>query len=267
MCMQRPPRGDCRKAGTLIESRRPNGSAFAALSWRGGASVVGVAGRPMDRLLHYLLKTFIRRGTFRVTTSRGTTFTFGDGTGALGRGAVYHAAQPNAASCSIPSSSSAKPIWTAASWSKQGTIADVLAIVLGQNGRSCRSWARPQWLMRYLGRRSRSSIRARARAATSRTITISTAGSIRCSSTPTGNTAAPISRIPRSVARRRPARQEAPSRRQAAARARQARARHRLRLGRAWALSRRDSPAPTSPASRCRRSKHASPTSARPRRA
>ena len=35
----------------------------------------------MDRLLQFLLKTFIRRGTFRVTTSRGTVFTFGDGTG------------------------------------------------------------------------------------------------------------------------------------------------------------------------------------------
>ena len=35
----------------------------------------------MDRLLRFLLKTFIRRGTFRVTTSRGTVLTFGDGTG------------------------------------------------------------------------------------------------------------------------------------------------------------------------------------------
>jgi hypothetical protein len=35
----------------------------------------------MDRLLQFLLKIFIRRGTFRVTTSRGTVFTFGDGTG------------------------------------------------------------------------------------------------------------------------------------------------------------------------------------------
>ena len=35
----------------------------------------------MDRLLRFLLETFIRRGTFRVTTSRGTVLTFGDGTG------------------------------------------------------------------------------------------------------------------------------------------------------------------------------------------
>src|ERR1019366_6156494 len=35
----------------------------------------------MDRLLQFLLKTFIRRGTFRLTTSRGTQIVFGDGTG------------------------------------------------------------------------------------------------------------------------------------------------------------------------------------------
>jgi cyclopropane-fatty-acyl-phospholipid synthase len=36
----------------------------------------------MDRLLQTLFGTFIRRGTFKLTTSRGKTFTFGDGTGA-----------------------------------------------------------------------------------------------------------------------------------------------------------------------------------------
>ena len=40
----------------------------------------GVMGRPMIGC-QFLLKTFIRRGTFRVTTSRGTVLTFGDGTG------------------------------------------------------------------------------------------------------------------------------------------------------------------------------------------
>ena len=36
----------------------------------------------MDRLLQILFGAFIRRGTFRLTTSRGRTYTFGDGTGA-----------------------------------------------------------------------------------------------------------------------------------------------------------------------------------------
>ena len=35
----------------------------------------------MDRLLQFLLKTFIRRGAFRLTTSLGTQIVFGDGTG------------------------------------------------------------------------------------------------------------------------------------------------------------------------------------------
>ena len=45
----------------------------------------------MDRLLRFLLKTFIRRGTFRVTTSRGTTFTVGDGTGQPVADPLHHA--------------------------------------------------------------------------------------------------------------------------------------------------------------------------------
>ena len=53
--------------------------------------------------------------------------------------------------------------------------------------------------LRYLWRRLRAVQSARPRArATSRTTTISTSGSTRCSSTPTGNTAAPISSIPSS---------------------------------------------------------------------
>ncbi len=105
----------------------------------------------MDRLLRFLLEIFIRRGTFRVTTSRGTVLTFGDGSG-----------QPVSVRFTSP----------AAEWAilldpelklgecymdgtfvvEQGTIADVLAIALGQNS-DVPHWARPQWLLRYLGRR------------------------------------------------------------------------------------------------------------------
>ncbi len=85
-----------------------------------------------------------------------------------------------------------------------------------------------------------SSIRARARGATSRITTISTAGSIRCSSTPTGNTAAPISkrRTSRSTTPSSP--RSAISRPSCCSTPRPTRARHRLRLGRACALPRRD---------------------------
>ena len=37
--------------------------------------------RPMDRLLELLLRRFVRRGTLRFTTARGSVFTVGDGTG------------------------------------------------------------------------------------------------------------------------------------------------------------------------------------------
>ena len=36
----------------------------------------------MDRVLQVVLRSYIRRGSLRVTTARGTTFEFGDGTGA-----------------------------------------------------------------------------------------------------------------------------------------------------------------------------------------
>ena len=35
----------------------------------------------MDRLLEFLLKRFVRRGSLRLTTARGSTFAVGDGTG------------------------------------------------------------------------------------------------------------------------------------------------------------------------------------------
>lgn len=35
----------------------------------------------MDRLLRLLLGMFLRKGTFKLTTASGNTFTFGDGTG------------------------------------------------------------------------------------------------------------------------------------------------------------------------------------------
>ena len=105
----------------------------------------------MDRLLHYLFKTFIRRGTFRVTTSRGTTFTVGDGTApsaavrftsrAAERGVVVD-----------PELKFGEAYMDGGVVVEEGTIADVLAVVLGQKA-ELPQWARPQWLIRYLGRR------------------------------------------------------------------------------------------------------------------
>ena len=81
---------------------------------------------------------------------------------------------------------------------EQGSIADVLSVVLAQrrDGKPP-LWARPQWLLALpLPPAAAVQSADSARAATSPITTISTASSMRCSSMPTGNTAAPISRPP-----------------------------------------------------------------------
>jgi len=105
----------------------------------------------MDRLLRFLLKTFVRRGTFRVTTSRGTSFTFGDGTGKpvavrfATRGAEWGILLD-------PELKFGEAYMDGTFVVEQGSIADVLAIALGQHS-DIPYWARPQWLLRYLYRR------------------------------------------------------------------------------------------------------------------
>ncbi len=105
----------------------------------------------MDRLLQFLLKTFIRRGTFRVTTSRGTVFTFGDGTG---RPVSVRFASRKAEWGILldPELKFGKSYMDGTFVVEEGTIADVLAIALGQ-GSEVPYWARLQVLLRYLHRR------------------------------------------------------------------------------------------------------------------
>ena len=105
----------------------------------------------MDRLLRFLLKTFIRRGTFRVTTSRGTVLTFGDGTGQP----VSVRFTSRAAEWGIlldPELKFGEAYMNGTFVVEQGSIADVLAICLGQKS-EVPHWARPQYLLRYLKRR------------------------------------------------------------------------------------------------------------------
>ena len=105
----------------------------------------------MDRLLQFLLKTFIRRGTFRVTTSRGTVLTFGDGTGRP----VSVRFTTRAAEWAIlldPELKFGEAFMNGTFVVEQGSIADVLSVMLGQNT-DVPHWARPQWLLRYLYRR------------------------------------------------------------------------------------------------------------------
>ncbi|MGE5164331.1 MAG: class I SAM-dependent methyltransferase [Sphingobacteriales bacterium] len=105
----------------------------------------------MDRLLQFLLSRFIRRGTFRFTTSRGLTFKCGDGTGTP----VAVRFTTRAAELGIvldPELKFGEAYMDGTLVVEQGTIADVLAIALGQKA-EIPDWARPQWLLRYIGRR------------------------------------------------------------------------------------------------------------------
>jgi cyclopropane-fatty-acyl-phospholipid synthase len=105
----------------------------------------------MDRLLQLLLKVFLRKGTFKLTTSSGKTFTFGDGTGTP----VAVRFTSRAAEWGIlldPELKLGEAYMDGTFVVEQGTIADVLAIALGQ-GSELPHWARPQWMLRYLKRR------------------------------------------------------------------------------------------------------------------
>ena len=105
----------------------------------------------MDRLLQFLLRTFLRRGTFKLTTSRGTTFTFGDGTGKP----VAVRFTTRAAEWGIlldPELKLGDAYMDGTFVVEQGTIADVLAVALGQ-GTEVPHWARLQAWLRYVARR------------------------------------------------------------------------------------------------------------------
>lgn len=105
----------------------------------------------MDRLLQFLLKTFIRRGTFRVTTSRGTVCTFGDGTGQP-VSVRFASRQAEWGILLDPELKFGESYMNGTFVVEEGTIADVLAICLGQES-EVPHWARPQALLRYLRRR------------------------------------------------------------------------------------------------------------------
>jgi cyclopropane-fatty-acyl-phospholipid synthase len=109
--------------------------------------------RPMDRLLRLVLAKTICAGTLRVTAASGATFTLGDGSGkpvairfnthAAERGVLFD-----------PEIRFGESYMDGSLVVEQGSIADVLAVILGQrrDGRPP-FWARPQWLIRYLYRR------------------------------------------------------------------------------------------------------------------
>jgi cyclopropane-fatty-acyl-phospholipid synthase len=107
----------------------------------------------MDRLLRAALERLIRAGNLRVTTADGSTFTLGDGSGKpVAIRFTTRAAQRNI--LIDPELKFGDAYMDGGIVVEQGSIADVLAIALGQ-GRDGKppAWARPQWLIRYLYRR------------------------------------------------------------------------------------------------------------------
>jgi cyclopropane-fatty-acyl-phospholipid synthase len=118
----------------------------------------------MDRLLRWLLGRFVRRGTLRFTTARGAIFTVGSGSGprvairfmtkAAERGVVFD-----------PELRLGEAYMDGTLQVEDGTIADLLAIVLGQtNDGMPPNWARLQWWLRFFYRRLRQlNVPARAR--------------------------------------------------------------------------------------------------------
>ncbi|HWE79007.1 MAG TPA: cyclopropane-fatty-acyl-phospholipid synthase family protein [Pseudolabrys sp.] len=105
----------------------------------------------MERLLQVLLGTYLRRGDFTLTTSRGKTFRFGDRTGTP---VAVRLTSPAAEWGLLldPELKFGEAYMDGTLVVEQGSIADVLAIALGQKS-ELPQWARPQWILRFVARR------------------------------------------------------------------------------------------------------------------
>jgi cyclopropane-fatty-acyl-phospholipid synthase len=107
----------------------------------------------MDRLLEFLLGRFVRRGNFRLTTARGTVINVGDGSGPP----VAVRFTTKAAQRAVlldPELRLGEAYMNGTLQVEEGTVADLLAIVLGQTTDGMPPhWAQPQWAARYLYRR------------------------------------------------------------------------------------------------------------------
>jgi cyclopropane-fatty-acyl-phospholipid synthase len=111
--------------------------------------------RPMDRLLRAAFAGLIRAGTLRVTTARGSVFTLGDGSG---RPVAIRFTRPAAERAVLldPSLRFGEAYMDGGIVVEQGSIADVLAILLGQHGDGrLPAWSRLRGVPRYLSRRIR----------------------------------------------------------------------------------------------------------------
>ena len=107
----------------------------------------------MDRLLRMEFARLIRTGDLGVTTAAGSVFACGDGTGRPAAIRFITRAAERAV-LADPMLRFGEAYMDGSVVVEHGTIADVLAIVLGQRHRDrLPSWAQLRWLARYLHRR------------------------------------------------------------------------------------------------------------------
>jgi cyclopropane-fatty-acyl-phospholipid synthase len=105
----------------------------------------------VDRLLRFFLGRFIRRGSLAVTTARGRTYSLGDGTG-VPVAVRFATAQAQRAVMIDPELKLGEAYMDGTLVVEQGSIADVIKILLQQE-RNAPNWAALPRLIRYLLRR------------------------------------------------------------------------------------------------------------------
>ncbi len=116
----------------------------------------------MDGLLLIFLRRYIRRGSFTVTTAAGSTYAFGDGRGSP-VAVRFTTAGAQRAVLMDPELKLGEAYMDGTLVVEQGSIADVLAILLRQEPVATPNWALPR-LVRYLLRRLQQlNLRSRAR--------------------------------------------------------------------------------------------------------
>jgi len=96
------------------------------------------------------LRKYVRAGNLQITTARGTTYTLGDGTGAPVAFRFTTAAAERGVILD-PALKLGESYMDGTLVVERGTIADVLAILLGQSAKPP-SWAKPRRFIRYLRR-------------------------------------------------------------------------------------------------------------------
>jgi len=105
------------------------------------------------RLLKYASASFIHMGNLRVTTATGDVFTVGDGSG-MSLAIRFYSTSAQLGILLDPDLRFGEAYVDGTLVVEEGSIADLLGTLLAQDrSGNPTHWAKPQWLLRYLGRR------------------------------------------------------------------------------------------------------------------